>query len=276
MAEQLERVDELHRILVAARDPEGEKRACALGHDHLGEVVIGRGFQPRIGHDLDPRVLFQIFGDDLGILDMALHAERKRLDPQQRVMRALRVSSSCRDRARPTAMEWKVKAMPPSAPWEIQAVIGGLGAARLGYLPEARPVELARIDDDAAGHRAVAGEVLGGGMDDERGHARWGDRDRGWPWCCRRSAAARDVQPRGRSHRGPRSHRPGCRSSRSRTGRRVVVDRCRDGLGIVKVHQLRRPAELADGVVELLDGAAIELGRGHHVRAGFASAGTAP
>ncbi len=50
---------------------------------------------------------------------------------------------------------------------EAQAVIGGLGLDQGGELARRAPVELARFDDRAAERVAVAGQELGGGVEDE-------------------------------------------------------------------------------------------------------------
>src|ERR1019366_6807515 len=92
--EQFECVVELFTGLQAADDTEGQQRTGVAAKVLLGERVVRIVWETRVGDPLDPRVLAQKLGYPLAILDVALDAQRKRLDTLQQKESAQR----CQDR----------------------------------------------------------------------------------------------------------------------------------------------------------------------------------
>ena len=151
---------------------------------------------------------------------------------------------------------------------EFQAVIGGLGGAQARELVTRRPVETAGIDDGAAGHGAVAGQVLGGRVNDERrakldgtAEIRRGRRvvdDEGQPGLVGDGRDGRDV--------GDVAARICDALAEERA--RVVIDGGPHRVHIVEIDEPRAPAEARDGLAELGDRATIESGRDDDVAPG--------
>src|SRR5581483_2359519 len=79
MREQLHVRHELDTGVVSTFEAEREYRTGALRTIFLGEVVVAVAGQARIAHPGDARLLHQPFGDDLGVVTVALHAQRQRL-----------------------------------------------------------------------------------------------------------------------------------------------------------------------------------------------------
>ena len=88
--DQLERVVEPLAGLEAALDAEGQQRAGAAAEIFLRQRVVGIVGKARIIDPVDARIVAQEFGDPPRILDMALDAQRHRLDALQQQERAQR------------------------------------------------------------------------------------------------------------------------------------------------------------------------------------------
>ena len=150
------------------------------------------------------------------VRDVALHAQRQRLDAgqdQERVGRRQRRAEVAQADGARLHREPEVAERLD----EVEAVVRRVRARRRnGNLPLARPVEPAGLDHDAAHRRAVAGQELGHRVDDEVGAplerpAQVGRRHRVVD-------DERDGLPRARSRRAPRGRR------RRRRGWRATLD----------------------------------------------------
>src|SRR5437868_6440478 len=73
----------LHASIIAALEPEGENRACALGDVFARQIMIAVALEPRIAHPCDLRVFDKPVSDDERIVAVALHAQRQRLNAGQ-------------------------------------------------------------------------------------------------------------------------------------------------------------------------------------------------
>jgi hypothetical protein len=151
---------------------------------------------------------------------------------------------------------------------ELDPVIRGLGCGKGRELVTGRPVELARIDDAAPGYGAIAGQILGRRMHNDRGTMfdRTAQVRRG------RSVIDDKRQTRCIRHRRNGGKvgdvTAGIGDRFAEDGARIAVDGHLERVDIVKIHELCRPAEFPDRVGKLLDRAAVELGRGHHIPSG--------
>ena len=266
MAEELDRIDELHAGVVAALECEGEQRPGAARIELLHPPVIGRRGQTGIGHLLHRRMRLQPGGDRLRILDMACHAQRQRLDAEHRVEGALRGHGHAEiAQADGNAVEGEGHRAEGLV--ELQAVIGRLGRAEAREAVTRRPVEPPAVHHDPAGHGAVAGQVFGGGMDDEgRPHLQRPAEPGGGRGVVddERQAVRRRHRRHGRDV-GDIAAGVGDALAEDRAG--ILVDRRLDRRQVLGVDEFRRPAEAVDGVRQLGDGAAIEPRRGDHVAA---------
>jgi hypothetical protein len=135
---------------------------------------------------------------------------------------------------------------------EGQPVIGGFRFGQGRELARLRPVELARIHDHAAGDGAVAGQVFGGGMNDQRrpvfDRAAQEGRGRGVVDDKRNIGLVRHTGNR----RNVRQRAARVADRFAKQGAGVRVNGRLYGFRIVEVDELRRPAELAYRVGELL------------------------
>ena len=123
MAEQAQTVDKFHASLIPALHGKGEQGPGPFRADHLAALEIGRRGQPGIGHRLHPRVFFQPVGHNAGVGDVTLHPQAQRLDPHQRVMRALRVHRHAQI-AQADSDGVERERHPAQGPVEVQPVIG--------------------------------------------------------------------------------------------------------------------------------------------------------
>ena len=143
-------------------------------------------------------------------------------------------------------------------------------------MPVADQSKLARVDDAAARDRAVAGEVLGRRMHDQRrphldraaeiGRGRGIVDDERQPGLVGHFGKCGDV--------GDIAAGIGDGFTEERAG--VAVDGGRDRVEVVGVDEARRPTEAFDRLAELGDRAAVKPGRDDHVAAPDPSAGRAP
>ena len=266
MAEQLQPVDQLHAGVISALHRKGEQRTGALGTDLCHAGIVGRRRQPGIGHGIHARVFFQPGGNLARIGHVPLHPQRQRLDPHQRVMRPLRVHRHPQI-AQPDRDGMEGKGHAAQSCMEIQPVIGGFGCGQAGELARGRPVEFARIHHDAAGYRAVAGQVFRRRMHHQcRAMLDGAAQIRGGRGVVDDQRQAHPVGQCGNGIQiGDIAAGVGDGFAEDRAG--VLIDRRLDRRQIVEIHELRRPAELADRIAELLDRAAVKLGRRHHIAA---------
>ena len=133
MAENLQTVDELDARVIATLERHREQGSSAAGADFLYPVIIGRGGQARISDSLNGIMGLQPSGNSLGVLHVALHAQRQGLDPEQGVMGALRVHCHA-EIAQADGNPVEGEGQRAKGFVELQAVIGGLGLRQRGEL----------------------------------------------------------------------------------------------------------------------------------------------
>ena len=165
----------------------------------------------------------------------------------------------------PTAMRVEGVGHRPEGLVEPEPMIGGLGLGQARVLARGGPVEAAGVDHRAADDGGVAGQVLGRRMHHDVGAllerpAEVGGRrgvvdDQRHADPPRHLGERRDV--------GDVAAGVGDRFAEDRLG--VAVDGLLDGGQVLGVDEARRPAEAADGVAELGDGAAVKPRRGDDV-----------
>lgn len=169
VGDELEAVHNLAARGTAALDAEAEHAAKAVPQVLLGRLVRGVALQSGVRHPADVGALLEVLGERKGVLGVALGAQAERLDTKKQLLRGKGVERGTqvaqRLDARPDDEGDGAKRVP-----ELEPVVA-LG--RLDKLREARavltPVELARVDDDAADGGAVTADPLGGRVDDNIG-----------------------------------------------------------------------------------------------------------
>ena len=161
--EDLQVVDELKGFLLAALDVEGEDGRTAVGEVLLVQGVVGMVGQAGmidVGH---LRVMVQELHDLLGVLVVAVQAQRQGLGALQQqpgVERADAGTGVTQD----DGADVGNKGGGAGSVHEANAVIAGVRLGESRELAAGLPVELAGIDDDAAQGGAVAADELGGGV----------------------------------------------------------------------------------------------------------------
>ena len=207
-------------------------------------------------------MLGQPGGDLLGVVAVALHAQRQRLDAgeeQERVERRERRSHVAQ--AEHATGDGEGEIAERLVQHDAVVLRARLGQHRIA--PLARPVERAGIDDQAADGVAVAAEELGQRVHDDVGAvfdrlAQIGRRQRVVD-DQRHAGALRDL--------GDRldvadDARPGWRSNSMKIALVLRRHRALEASEIVGVGPHHVPAEILERVVELVDRAAVELLRG--------------
>lgn len=269
VADQLEAVDDLGAAGRAALDADGEHTAVAAGE------VLGRGRVRRVRVEAGVRdpadvlVLLEPLGEREGVRRVALGTERERLQAEDQLLGAEGVEGRAEvteeldtdaDRERDGA-----ERLP-----ELEAVVA-LG--RLDELREARgvlaPVELARVDNDTADGGAVAADPLGGRVDNNVGAVLDGLAEvaAGTKGVVDNDGDALLVRGLGdRLKVGDVEARVADRLEVDGLG--LVVDRGGNVLGLVAGDELGRDAEAGQDDLELVVGAAVEVGGRDNVVAG--------
>ena len=186
-------VDQLDAQLVAALDAEGEDRARAARAVLLASSWCGAGGRPGVGDPGDARVGLRARRRPSSALSTwRSMRKRQRLDA--------RAASGRRSTATGRAEVAQADGVAVDGEGEIaeglvepQAVIGLGGSVSAGTCRLAQS-NLPQSTISAADRIAVAGQILGHGVDDDVGaHARSGGRGTGVRRCCRRSAARRRL-----------------------------------------------------------------------------------
>lgn len=269
VADELEAVDDLGAGGGAALDTDGEDTAVPAGEVLGGRLVGGVRGQAGVGDPVDVLVLLEPLGEGEGVGGVTLGTERERLETEDELLRAEGVEGGAEvaeeldadtDRERNGA-----KGLP-----ELEAVVT-LG--RLRELGEARrvlaPVELARVDDDTANGRAVAADPLGRRVDDNVRTVL----DRLAEVAARTEGVVDNdgdaLLVRGLGDRlkvGDVEARVADRLEVDGLG--LVVDRGGNVLGLVAGDKLGRDAETGEDDLELVVGAAVEVGGSDNVVAG--------
>jgi len=166
---ELEVVDDGDAGLLAAADAEGEDAAEAALEVLLGRVVGRVALEARVR---DPRhllVLFEPARQRERVADVALDAERERLEALDQLEGAERVEAGAQ-------VAQDLDAHPDRERDRPERVIEPEPVVALRRLRELReacrvstPVELAGVDDDAGDGCAVAADPLGGRVDNDVG-----------------------------------------------------------------------------------------------------------
>ena len=159
MAEQVQAANELRAGFIAAFQLDREQGASPFRADFRDAILVGGGLKPGIGDTSNRIMTFQPRGNFLGVCNVFLHPHGERLDAHQRIMRRLRVERHTEvAQADGNAVEGERGGAECLV--EIQAVIGRFRLRQGRELVRRRPVELAGIDNCAAGDRAIAGHVF--------------------------------------------------------------------------------------------------------------------
>ncbi len=167
VAGQLYRVDEGPGRLVPARHAEGQHRPEPVAQVALGQLMGGMGRQSGEAHPVDQRMCIQPPGQLEGIVDVALHPQRQRLQSlqeQERVEGTERGAEVAETLDPSPDGEGDVAEGPVRSEHlgEDQAVVPGRRFGEEGELAVA-PVEIARVDDHPTDRIAVPADPLGGG-----------------------------------------------------------------------------------------------------------------
>ena len=161
MRENLERFDELAALLARAPDREAEHRAAAARQQRARERAIGMLGQLWIADGLDHLVRRKKRNDPARVVDMALHAQRQRLDALQNL--------ECRHRRHARAEIADALAPRPQQErgggrlvGEHHVVKAGIRLGQRGKFSGAlarfSPVEPPAVDEQPADDHAVTGE----------------------------------------------------------------------------------------------------------------------
>ena len=191
---------------------------------------------------------------------MALHAQRERLDPvqdQERIERRDRGAEIAQGQHAAGDREGEIA----EGFGEDHAAVFGPGRREHGIALVAHPFERAAVDDHAAHRIAVPAQIFGRGMDDDVG-AVFGGADQ-----IGRSQRIVDDQRNlrvfgdlgDRLDVGDDPAGIGDQFDEHRLG--LVGQRRAKRVRIVRVGPFHPPVEVLEGVVELVDRAAVELGR---------------
>jgi len=140
VAKDLQRVDQLDAGIIAAFDREGEQAAGAVGADSFAALVIGRGFETSVGHILNAVICIMCR------LWVHGHAQIAQADGD---------AKECERQIAERLME-------------LKAVVGRLGLAQGWELVRCGPIEVTAVYNAATRDGAVASQVFGGGVYNER------------------------------------------------------------------------------------------------------------
>lgn len=166
---KLEAVDDLASRVGATLDADAEHAAEPALEVLLGVFVGTVALEAGVRHPADVGAVLEVAGEREGVLRVALAAEGKCLETDEKLLRSERVEARAQVaqdlNAHPDDVGDGTEGLP-----ELEPVVA-LG--RLDHLREAvgvlAPVELAAVDDDAADGGAVAADPLGRGVDDDVG-----------------------------------------------------------------------------------------------------------
>ena len=164
--EDFEVVDELLCRLGAALDFKREDRDAAIREIFFVKLVIRMVGDGRMIDLLNMRILREVVDDFERVLDMALDAQRQRLDALQQQERIERRNRRARV-AQQQRTQIDDKRRRANVFREAQAVVADVLRDEPRELARRRPVEFAAVDDDAAERRAVAADELRRRMHDD-------------------------------------------------------------------------------------------------------------
>ena len=261
-AEDLQVVDELEGLFLAALDVEREDGTATIWEVLLVKLVVRMVFQARVAHVRDLRVLGEEFQDLLGVFHMAIQAERKRFDTlqqQEGVERGNRGTLVAEENGA------DVDGVSRRARRRERNAVACVLLGELRELAGCNPVELAAIHNDAAESRAVTADKLGRGMhhdvgpvfdranqvrrtegvvDDQRDLVLVGD--------CRDGVDIRDVGMR-------------VAERLDKDELRVALDGRLDTLEVVRVNERGLDAESAERMLQQVESTAVNRALGNHM-----------
>ena len=165
LREELESVRHLDAGRLAALDAEDDHAALSVREILLGERVARVVREARIANPRHLRMRREVLGDGERVLAVPRDAERQRLDALEKdpagVRRQRRALVAQGDGAKARDERERPEGLAP-----LDAVVAGvrLDVERVFLL---RPVELARVDHDAADARAVSADPLRERVDDD-------------------------------------------------------------------------------------------------------------
>ena len=161
-------VDELPSCFLAALDLEGEDRGTAVGEILLVELMVGMLGQARVIHLGNMAVTGQELNDLLGVLDMAVDAQRQGLGALEQNPGVKRANASALVTQQDGADIGREGSRAGSL-GKRDTMVGGVGLGDLRILAARLPVKVAAIDNHATQRGAVAANELSCGVDDDVG-----------------------------------------------------------------------------------------------------------
>ena len=166
--EDLQMIDELEGLLLAALNVEGEDRCAAVGEVLLIQGVVGVIGQAGVIDLLHLGVVGQELDDLFGVFIVAVQTQGERLGTLQQhpcVERADAAAQIAQDHGAHIGH----KGGRAGSLGKADAVVAGVRLREGGEFAAGLPVELAGVNDDAAQRGAVAADELGGRMDNDVG-----------------------------------------------------------------------------------------------------------
>lgn len=269
VADELEGVDDLGAGGGAALDTDGEDTAVAAGEVLGGSLVRGVRGETGVRDPVDVLVLLEPLGEGEGVRGVALGTEREGLETEDQLLGAEGVEGGAEVAEELDTDADSERDGAEGLP-ELEAVVA---LRRLDELGEARgvgsPVELARVDDDTADGGAVAADPLGGRVDDNVGAVldRLAEVAAGTEGVVDNDGDALLVGGLGDGLKVG-DVEAGVADRLEVDGLGLVVDGGGDVRGVVASNELGRDAETGEDDLELVVGAAVEVGGSDNVVAG--------
>ena len=162
--ENLQVVDELPGLFLAALDLKCEDGGAAVGEILLIKSVIGMFRQRRMVYILDLRMSSEVFHHLLRVLSMSVQSQGQSLHTLQK-QECVEGGDTCAGIAEQDRTDICDECSGADCIIERDAVIAGVGIRDVGILAARLPVKLAGLYDDAAKGCAMAADELGRGMD---------------------------------------------------------------------------------------------------------------
>lgn len=261
-AENFQVINELESFFLTTLDVEGEDRTAAIREVLLVKLVVRMVREARVAHAGNLRVLGEELDNLLGVFHMAIQAERKRFDTlqQEECVERRNCSTFVAEENRAN-----VNHVGGSARCSERNTVARVHFGEVRELAGASPVKLATIHDDAAESRAMATDELSGRMhhdvgtvfnranqvrstegvvDDQRNLVLVGDFGNGFD--------IRDVGMR-------------VAERFDKDELRVALDSSFDTLEVVGVNESRFDTEVAERVLQQVEGTAVNRTLCNHV-----------
>lgn len=261
-AEDLQAIDELEGLFLAALDVEGKDGSATVREVLLVKFVVRMVREARMAHAGNLRMLGEELDNLLGVFHMAIQAERKRFDTlqQEECVERRNCSTFVAEENRAN-----VDHVSSGARRGERNSVARVHFGELRELAGCSPVELAAVHDDTAESRAVATDELGSGMhhnvgtmfkrtnqvrstegvvDDQRNLVLVGDFGNGFD--------IRDVGMR-------------VAESFDEDELRVALDSGFDALEVVSVNESRFDTEVAERMLHQVESTAVNRALDNHV-----------